>query len=256
MHIFASASWMKDGEPTLSWKEDQYQGRYYSLLEQHRHHVLLQVVGHEHYVDLGYHAAEAGGFYLPSIYFPSLTSNRGVARAGFGTFVYEDTDATLDQLKFTFIDVAATVGLPQTTTYDALPWTEIDFTTEYDFKNLSADGIAEFVGRMQETPELARKFMFNRFGFETGTEADQDLLQIGLDAYKGFHLIGQDATLEDAFLRKADFGTQVCVMSKSLTVEELGTCVATAKNQENDSAFTGAAVQAALLSAMVLVLAA
>lgn len=135
MHIFETAGWWgKTG--ASNWKEDNYQKRFYAIREQYRHLILLEVSGHDHLANLGFHAAPEGGFMLEKVLFPGLTASSNT-QPGFGTFIYDEERQTLGSLKFTYLDVDATFDLPLTTTIDQLPWFVVDFAEDFGLEDLS-----------------------------------------------------------------------------------------------------------------------
>ena len=75
---------------------------------------------------------------------------------------------------------------------------------------------------MKSDLSIARDYEFNRMGVDT-LNATQ--MADGLAAYKSDDLIGQDATVDNAFTRSLDFVTTECMMISSKDTEELGACI-------------------------------
>lgn len=69
---------------------------------------------------------------------------------------------------------------------------------------------------------MARKYEFYRMGVNM---KDDEQMSSGLAAYQSTWLIDEDATVENAFLREKDFVKTACLMSESITSDELTQCI-------------------------------
>ena len=225
MHIYETAGWWK--KAIFNWNEDSHQKRFYGLMEQYRDIILLEVTGHDHLGGMRAHATteDPNQYFLNKVLFPGLTATSNT-QPGFSNFVYDSEKNTVEQLQFTFIDVDATIGKPITTTYDEFDWFNVNFTSKFGLQDLSAQSIASFVDRMSDDLYLAREYQFNRMGINTGNPKQ---LEKGLASYIDTRLIGQDATVDTAFLSKMDNIATECLMLRSMSRAELDWCVITGK---------------------------
>ena len=72
------------------------------------------------------------------------------------------------------------MGLPEETEYDELTWFEVDFEEKFMLQDLSGKSIASLVERLENDPEMAREYEFNRMGVNV---KDDVQLADGLEAY-------------------------------------------------------------------------
>ena len=119
MHIYETAG-LWNGVGWANWKKDRHLERYLRLMNVHADKILLEVTGHDHLAGMRY-SAKHDGFYLNKVLFPGLTGS-SQTQPGFGTFEFDSETDTVQALKFTFIDIDSTIGLPETTPFDELPW--------------------------------------------------------------------------------------------------------------------------------------
>lgn len=118
-------------------------------MELHRDKIVLEVVGHDHLAGMRYSEVEhkEGDYYLNKVLFPGLTAS-SKTQPGFATFVYDSETRKAEQLKFTYIDMDSTIGLPASTPFDELTWFDVDFDEKFDLLDLSGASMADFVERM------------------------------------------------------------------------------------------------------------
>jgi len=192
-------------------------------MEQYRDKILFEVTGHDHLADLRTHILnDTDEWYLNKVLFPGLTSSEDT-NPGFGTFEYDSDTGVVNQLKWTYIDTDKTIGYPEETPFDELPWFVVDFESKYELMDLSGSSIASMTERLSKDTDLAREYMFNRMGVNTD---NPDQVRKGLKAYKdNWNLIDKKATPENAFTRPQDFTASACIMTQSLTKAELQKCV-------------------------------
>ena len=119
----------------------------------------------------------------------------------------------MQALKFTYVDIDGTIGLPQETTFLDFPWSIVDFEKDFHLKNLDGGSIEEFVQRLEADPELARKFQFNCAGVVDMTNSR--LVTDAVSYYKKNLLLRKNATNKNAFLWPNDFGKTACIMRHS-----------------------------------------
>ena len=75
----------------------------------HYEKVLLEVSGHDHLGGLRY-STKSDGFYLNKVLFPGLNGRE--TQPGFATFEFDLRTDSVKALKFTFVDIDSTIGLP------------------------------------------------------------------------------------------------------------------------------------------------
>lgn len=127
-------------------------------MEEHREKFLLEVTGHDHLSDLRYQEVfnSPGEYYLNKVIFPGLTASSNT-EPGFGTFVYDSEDATVSELKFTFIDLEDTIDKPEETPFDELKWFNVDFN-DFGLEDLSGASMHKLVRKLFADSDLAREF--------------------------------------------------------------------------------------------------
>ena len=211
MHIYDTTSFWKN-KAYANWIQDEHQERYFSLMKVHADKVLLEVTGHEHLAGLRYSANEAG-FYLNKVLFPGFTGAGKISQPGFATFEFDSATDTVQALKFTFVDIDGTIGLPKETTFQEFPWSMVDFEKDFDLKNLDGGNLEKFVQRLEADPELARKFQFSCAGVVDMTNSR--LVTDAVSHYKQSSLLRKDATNNNAFTWPRDFGKTACIMRHS-----------------------------------------
>ena len=92
MHIYETASWWLGSYP--NWKEDDYQKKFFDLMEKYHDRILFEITGHDHLAGLRTHQMNnSTEQYLNKVLFPSITANTNT-NPGFGTFEY-DTETQL-----------------------------------------------------------------------------------------------------------------------------------------------------------------
>ena len=185
MHIFETADWWDEVYP--NWAEDSNQSIFFDIILSNKDKIIFEVTGHNHLAGLRASAptpdsSSSSEYYLNKVIFPGLTAVTS-QQPGFGTFIY-DTDTTkASQLKMTFVDLNASYDKPESTTYDELTWLDVDFETQFGLEDVSAASIADLATRLQDDPNLAREYEFNRMGVPL-TVTDDILLNQGWNAYK------------------------------------------------------------------------
>ena len=197
-------------------------------MEKHRDKILLEVTGHDHLAGLRTHQvsdSSSGEQYLNKVLFPSITANSDT-NPGFGTFEYDTDTQVISKLKFTYVDVDGTIGMPADTSFEELSWMNVNFETKFGLMDLSGESIKSLADRLMGDPEMAREFEFNRMGVDTSNKRQ---VHDGLKAFKSTGLIGKTRTAKNAFLQAEDFAITACVMTESMYVQELTDCVERAK---------------------------
>ena len=88
-HIYETAAWWSSGA-FKEWKEDDYQARFFQLMEDYRDKILLEVTGHDHLTDIRAHSLpdNENEYYLNKVLFPGITAS-SLTNPGYGTFVYD-----------------------------------------------------------------------------------------------------------------------------------------------------------------------
>jgi len=143
MHIYETASWWENAFE--NWKEDENQAKFYSLMQKYHDLVLFEVTGHDHLAGLRTHALnDSQDQYLNKVLFPGLTANSST-NPGFGVFEYDSDAQIVSKLQFTYINLDDTLNMPEDTTFDALPWFNVDLEKKFSLMDLSGDSIYSLV---------------------------------------------------------------------------------------------------------------
>ena len=174
MHIYETAGWWLKAFP--NWNEDYLQKAFMDIMEIHRDKIIMEVTGHDHLAGMRVaqvkpentvnNQDEQSPFYLNKVLFPGLTGASNT-QPGFATFIYDTETEKAEQLKFTYVDVNGTIGLPQDTQFNDLPWFHVDFESKFGLEDLSGESINDFTLRLKDDLALAREYEFNRMGVDT-----------------------------------------------------------------------------------------
>lgn len=135
-------------------------------------------------------------------------------------------------LKFTFVDIDGTIGMPQESTYADFSWLDVDFESEFALKSLDGASMEDFVQRLEADADLARKYELLRIGADPTNDL---LVQDALDYYQYNGLIRQDATIKDAFTKPEDFSKTACMMRSAKNTETLDVCLAEAASAQKSN---------------------
>ena len=126
MHIYETAGWWSGAFE--NWKEDSYQKSFFDIMLKYREKIIFQVTGHDHLSDL--RTAKVDGsedeYYMNKVVFPGLTST-SLQQPGYASFMYDTDTAKATNLMMSFVSIDKTIGMPENTTYDKLPWFDVDF---------------------------------------------------------------------------------------------------------------------------------
>lgn len=92
--------------------------------------VLFEAVGHDHLMDIRYEMANSNDInstnYLNKIIFPSISPNV-YTNPGFSSFLYDTSKKEASNLKCTFLKLAETFDISDSTSLKDLPFFEVDF---------------------------------------------------------------------------------------------------------------------------------
>ena len=170
MHIYETAGWT-GSESDSNWFEDDNQGRFIEIVKKYHDRIPMEVTGHEHLSGMRTHSLGdgTGEQYLNKVIFPSITASTPT-NPGFGTFEYDTETSKVSKLKFTYIDVDATIGYPKDTPVEELPWMDVDFEAKFGLMDASGESIYNLAQRLLKDPEMAREFEFNRMGVDPSNE--------------------------------------------------------------------------------------
>ncbi len=180
LHIYETSGFWKGAFP--NWKEDTDMKSFVEVLKQYRDKIILEVTGHDHLSGLRYHEVDdsPGEYFLTKVLFPSVTASSSTQPA-FSTFEYDTETGVASNLQYTFIDLQKTIGLPEDTSINEFDWFTVNLEEKFGLEAITGADFAKLVNRMQQDPELARVYEFNRMGVDL--EKDYQV-QDGLKAYK------------------------------------------------------------------------
>ena len=210
-----------------NWKEDDNQVVFHRLMYEHADKILFEATGHEHMAGMRYSnqdpdtLEETSTYYMNKIIFPSMTANSNT-QPSYSTFSYDTEAKETSKLTFTSLKLTESLGKGPNTPRSDLQFVVTDFDEKFGLKDFSGQGISDLLARLNDDPELARSFMFNKLGVDTD---DRTQMIEGIAVYRARKLLRPSANINDAFLKSGDMDISTCVMSENLYSGQLQDCM-------------------------------
>lgn len=222
MHIYETAGWWDTA--FAQWKENDYQQRYFKLMEEHRDKIVFEVAGHDHLSDFRTNKIEGttDQYYLNKVIFPGFTSAT-FQMPGYATFWYDTDTGKATEVKMTFVNLQDSYGKPESTEYTDLKWLEVDYNDKFGLEDLSGEQMQKLADMLLNDQSKARKFALNKMGVDPN---DTVQMADAIDAFKSqWDSICQSSTVDDVFNSQADFVIQYCYMTETKQAKEFQDCV-------------------------------
>ena len=184
-------------------------------MQTYRDKIVFQATGHDHIMSIRYSKVDeqdpSSANFLNKVLFPAVSPTTKT-NPGFSTFDYNTETGEAENLKSTYIQLSKTYGLPETKSYTELPFFDVDFSTTYGLKDLSADSIEALVNSLKSDKSKAREYIFNTIGVDA---KDDEQLAYGVQPFRDYGYLKEFATIKEAFTDTVSLHKEFCVMSKA-----------------------------------------